>query len=82
MVLTLKDDNTIGSLQLCHLLYMLGVIYESVDIFTSQCLYTIMIFTDGRTIGMCLCALLAASGLVYCWMNACCIILCIYCVSI
>ena len=79
-ILLLKDDNTTCSLWLCQLLYMLSLIYESIFICRSMYLYIIMICTGGITIGMCLCTPLAASGLVYYWMNAYYIVMCVYCV--
>ena len=41
-----------------------------------------MICTDGMTVGMCLCVLLAASSLIYYWMNAYCIVMSVYCAFI
>ena len=81
MLLTSKDYSPSGSLWLCCLLYVLGVIYESICICTSMCLYIIMIYTDGMIMSMCLHLLMATSGLVYYMMNADCIVMCVYCVS-
>ena len=46
MLLALKDDNTTGSLNLCHLFYVLGVPMISGDICTTMLLYTIVICAD------------------------------------
>ena len=58
---------------------MHGVIYISIFICTCMCLYTIMLCTDGVTIDMCLCVLLAAIGMVHYWMNVSCSVVCVYC---
>ena len=57
------------------------MIYGSIYVCTSMCLYTVTICADGMAIGMCLCVLLAAGSLVYCLMNGYCIVMCIYCAS-
>ena len=40
-----------------------------------------MICTNSETVGMCLCVILAASNLLYCWMDAYFTVLCICCAS-
>ena len=65
MLLILKDGNTNGSLQLCHFLYILHMVYGSDHMCTSMGLYAIMICTYSVTVDMYLCALFAASGLGY-----------------
>ena len=69
ILLSLRDDNTTGSLWLYHLFYMFCVNYESSYRCTSKSLYTIMICTNGMNVDKCLCALLAA--LCGIWLGEC-----------
>ena len=47
MLLTLKEENNVGSLYLCHLFYVLHMIMISDHMCTRVHLYTIAICTDG-----------------------------------
>ena len=55
---------------------MLRVIYVYIYICTRVHLYIAMVCTDHMTIGMCLCVLLAANGMVCYWFT----VYCLWCV--
>ena len=52
MFLAFNDDNTNGSFQLCHLVYMLNVTVMSDFIHIIVCLYTTATCTDGAFMDM------------------------------
>ena len=60
MLLTLKEDNMIGSFHLCCLLYVFSPIIRSGVICTSVHLYVIIIYVSTYTIGFCMCDRLLA----------------------
>ena len=64
-----------------HLLTMPFILYAQCDLFISICsivhLYIIMVCTDGITISMSTCVLLAATGIMFYWLTD----YCAWCVS-
>ena len=52
MLLVLKEDNTTGTLYLCHLLCVIRMIIKSGALCTNVHLYTIIICTNGMTVYM------------------------------
>ena len=69
MLLPLKDDDTAGSLCLCHLFCVLWMTMISGYICTKVCLYTIAICTNGAVINMWLWLLLVAICILCHWLD-------------
>ena len=68
MLLTLKEDNATGSLYVYRLLCMLNMIFMSDLICTGVHLYTIVLYTGGTVLYMCLCLLLANKCVIMHWL--------------
>ena len=55
MLLTLKDDNTTGSLWLCTLFYMPSMVHVHICIYLRSAFIYNYGITDGATIGISIC---------------------------
>ena len=46
MLFTLNKDNTSGNFYICYVLHVLSMIIRSGAVYKSECLYTIIMYTD------------------------------------